>query len=197
MFTILATIHHGRFGVETHNQRPLWSRLSLPTNSIRHRNRELSPSRRPGVSDISQVTRFPWRCYPNCAVVGKVFRLNLPDSSIFVGWRCPEAHSTNFVVIRTHLSRRFYLAVETANLGTVIPSECITCASWCLLSQLIMQIGLRSSMNAAIVRRPGCVTRTGGGSGHGYRLWSSLRRYGREVPGPHGYRGTTQRLCRE
>ncbi len=34
------------------------------------------------------------------------------DSSIFVGWRCPETHSTNFVVIQTHLSRRFYLAVD-------------------------------------------------------------------------------------
>ncbi len=49
---------------------------------------------------------------PNCAVVGKVFRLSLPDSSIFVGWRCPEAHSANFIVIQTHLSRRFYLAVD-------------------------------------------------------------------------------------
>ena len=28
------------------------------------------------------------------------FRLNLPDSSIYVGWRYPEAHSANFVVIQ-------------------------------------------------------------------------------------------------
>ncbi len=42
----------------------------------------------------------------------KVFRLNLPDSSIFVIWRCPEAHSAIFVVIQTHLSRRFYHAVD-------------------------------------------------------------------------------------
>jgi hypothetical protein len=46
-----------------------------------------------------------------------VFRLSLPDSSIFVGWRCPEAHSTNFVVIQTHLSRRFYFAVDFLGLG--------------------------------------------------------------------------------
>ncbi len=39
-------------------------------------------------------------------------RLSLPDSSIFVGWQCPEAHPTNFVVIHTHPSRRFYLAVK-------------------------------------------------------------------------------------
>ena len=44
--------------------------------------------------------------------VGKFFRFNLLDSSIFVGWWCPEAHSANFVVIQTHLSRRFYLAVD-------------------------------------------------------------------------------------
>jgi hypothetical protein len=31
---------------------------------------------------------------------------------MFVGWRCPEAHSANFIVIRTHLSLRFYLAVD-------------------------------------------------------------------------------------
>ncbi len=27
-------------------------------------------------------------------------------------WPCPEGHSANFVVIQTHLSRRFYLAVD-------------------------------------------------------------------------------------
>ena len=31
---------------------------------------------------------------------------------MFVGWQCPESHSANFVVIQTHLSRRFYLAVD-------------------------------------------------------------------------------------
>ncbi len=45
-----------------------------------------------------------------------LFRLSLPDSSIFVGWRCPEAHSINFAVIQTHLSRRFYLAVDSFGL---------------------------------------------------------------------------------
>ncbi len=42
----------------------------------------------------------------------KGFRLSLPDSSIFVDWRCPEAHSANFVVIQTQISRRFYVAVD-------------------------------------------------------------------------------------
>ncbi len=27
-------------------------------------------------------------------------------------WRCSKAHSTNFVVIQTHLSHRFYVAVD-------------------------------------------------------------------------------------
>ena len=40
------------------------------------------------------------------------------------------------------------------------------------------------------------LTRTGHGSGHGYRPWSSLRRYGREVL-PRGYRSTVQRMRRQ
>ena len=41
-----------------------------------------------------------------------LFRLSLPDSSILVIWPCSEAHLANFVVIQTHLSRCFYLAVD-------------------------------------------------------------------------------------
>jgi hypothetical protein len=67
-------------------------------------------------TDISQVTRFPWRCYPNCTLAGKVFRLSLPDSLIFVGWRCPEAHSANLVVIQAYLSRTFHTTVDPLGL---------------------------------------------------------------------------------
>ncbi len=38
------------------------------------------------------------------------------DGLILVIWRCPGAHSTNFVVIQAHLSRRFYLAVDVLGL---------------------------------------------------------------------------------
>ncbi len=31
---------------------------------------------------------------------------------MFVGWRCPETHSANFVTIQTHPSCRFHLAVD-------------------------------------------------------------------------------------
>ena len=55
----------------------------------------------------------------------KGFPLSLPDSSIFVGWRCPEAHSANSVVIQTHLSRRFYLTVDFPGLRRSGSSVCI------------------------------------------------------------------------
>ena len=87
---------------------------ALRTAKVHVCARQINP-RSPGrhlLGDISQVTRFPRRCYANCAVVGRVFRLSLPDSSIFVGWRCPEAHSANLVVIRTPLSRHFHLAAD-------------------------------------------------------------------------------------
>jgi hypothetical protein len=38
------------------------------------------------------------------------------DGLISVIWRCSEAHSTYFVVIQTHLSRRFYLAIDFLDL---------------------------------------------------------------------------------
>ncbi len=65
-----------------------------------------------GFADKSQVTQFSWRCYRNCVVVGKVFRLRLPGSSIFVGWRCPEAYSAPFLAIQTHFSRYFHHAPD-------------------------------------------------------------------------------------
>jgi len=46
----------------------------------------------------------------------KGFRFNLPDSSIFVRWRCPEAHSANFITIRVHPTYRFCLAVDALGL---------------------------------------------------------------------------------
>ncbi len=49
---------------------------------------------------------------PNCVVVGKVFRLSLPDSSVFVGWRCPEIHSTNFVIVHPLHFHRLALVDE-------------------------------------------------------------------------------------
>ena len=36
-------------------------------------------------------------------------------------------------------------------MGTVTPSESLTCVSWHLLSQVIMGVGIRSSMNNVIV----------------------------------------------
>jgi hypothetical protein len=45
-----------------------------------------------------------------------VFRPLASDGLILVIWRRLEAHSTNFVVILTHLSRRFYLAVDSLGL---------------------------------------------------------------------------------
>ena len=77
---------------------------------------------------------------------------------------------------------------------TIILSESATCASWSRLSQRIMRIGKRSSINTAIVRRPGCVPRTEHGRGHRCRSWSSLRRYGRESPGPFGNALTTVKI---
>ena len=64
------------------------------------------------LADKSQVTRFSWRCYPNCVVVGKVFRLSLPGRSIFVGRRCPEAYSTAFLTIQTHIPRYFHRVAD-------------------------------------------------------------------------------------
>ncbi len=40
------------------------------------------------------------------------FLLSLPDRSIFVGWRCPEAHSANLIVIQAYLSRTFHITVD-------------------------------------------------------------------------------------
>jgi hypothetical protein len=94
-------------------------------------------------ADISQVTRFPWRCYPNGAVVGKVFRLSLLDSTIFVGWRCPEAHSANFVVIQTHLSRRFYLGVDFLGLRRSRSWSQIINQAQDLPTELLSSIGRR------------------------------------------------------
>jgi hypothetical protein len=52
-----------------------------------------------------------------------LFRLSLPDSSILVIWPCSEAHSANFLVIQTHLSRHFHLAVDFLGLHWGVSSS--------------------------------------------------------------------------
>ncbi len=52
-------------------------------------------------SDHTQIAP-PLECFPPLA----------SDGLILVICRCSEAHSANFVVIQTHPSRRFYLAVK-------------------------------------------------------------------------------------
>ncbi len=41
-----------------------------------------------------------------------VFLRSLPDKRILVGWQCPECHLPTCSIFQTHLSHRFYLAMD-------------------------------------------------------------------------------------
>ncbi len=41
-----------------------------------------------------------------------VFLRSLPDSPFVIDWQCSEVLSTQFFAIQTHLSHRFYLAMD-------------------------------------------------------------------------------------
>ena len=64
------------------------------------------------LSDISQITSKSAPTIPKLHRRWNVFPLLASDGLILVIWRSSEAHSDNFVVIHTHPSRRFYLAVK-------------------------------------------------------------------------------------
>ncbi len=56
------------------------------------------------------------------------------------------------------------------------------------------RISLFSSTKTLMAYHKGCVTRTSRGLGHGCRPWSSLCRYGQEVPRPNENPSTVQRM---
>ena len=60
------------------------------------------------IYDISQATRLPFRCRPNVAVVGRVSRLNLADSSICVGRAnaMPRQTTSNLAACRRSPGRK-------------------------------------------------------------------------------------------
>ncbi len=64
------------------------------------------------LSDISKITSKSAPTIPKLHRRWNVFPPLASDGLILVIWRSSEAHSDNFVVIHTHPSRRFYLAVK-------------------------------------------------------------------------------------
>ncbi len=52
-----------------------------------------------------------------------VFLRSLPDNRILVGWQCPECHLPTCSIFQTHLSHRFYLAMDFLGPRRNVPSS--------------------------------------------------------------------------
>lgn len=69
------------------------------------------------LTDISQITFKSRASVPKRHRHWYFFPPQPSDSPILVIWPCSEARSANFLVFQTHLSLRFYLAVDFLGLG--------------------------------------------------------------------------------